>query len=167
MANRKNLREKKISLKHLLLENVDRLLKFQTQRGRDFVVMLASLNKLNYAVEWRVINAADYGFLKDISVFIIGYLKGASKYKDISEKFKTNKIVEWIDDIGTLAKAFKVEEISDGLIKFNLIDRKQSIKTIGDLELVSKSFGKHDTISKFKNAGVALNGKVYTYHTSN
>ena len=161
------LREKKNKPKYLILENVDRLLKSpSTQRGRDFAVMLASLNKLNYAVEWRVINAADYGFpQRRRRVFIIGYLKGASKYKDISEKFKTNKIVEWIDDIGTLAKAFKVEEISDGLINFNLIDGKQSIKTIGDLELVSKSFGKRDTISKFKNAGVALNGKVYTYHT--
>ena len=48
--------------KYLMLENVDRLLKSPAkQRGRDFAIMLASLSDLGYAVEWRVINAADYG----------------------------------------------------------------------------------------------------------
>ena len=48
--------------KYLLLENVDRLLKSPSrQRGRDFAVMLSTLNELGYSVEWRVINAADYG----------------------------------------------------------------------------------------------------------
>lgn len=47
----------------VLLENVDRLLKSPSkQRGRDFGVMLRCLDDLGYAVEWRVINAADYGF---------------------------------------------------------------------------------------------------------
>ena len=48
---------------HVLLENVDRLLKSpSTQRGRDFAVMLACFAQLGYAVEWRVINAEDYGY---------------------------------------------------------------------------------------------------------
>ena len=48
--------------KYLLLENVDRLLKSpSSQRGRDFGVMLSTLNELGYNVEWRVINATDYG----------------------------------------------------------------------------------------------------------
>ena len=47
----------------ILLENVDRLLKSPaSQRGRDFAVMLCTLAQLGYRVEWRVINAADYGF---------------------------------------------------------------------------------------------------------
>ena len=46
----------------LILENVDRLLKAPSkQRGRDFAIMLAAFNNLGYSVEWRVINAADYG----------------------------------------------------------------------------------------------------------
>ena len=49
--------------KYLFLENVDRLLKSPAeQRGRDFAIMLASLSDLDYAIEWRVINAADYGY---------------------------------------------------------------------------------------------------------
>src|SRR5699024_12460827 len=51
-----------IKPKYLILENVDRLLKSPSkQRGRDFAVMLASFHALGYSVEWRVINAADYG----------------------------------------------------------------------------------------------------------
>ena len=51
------------SPKFVLLENVDRLLKSPaSQRGRDFGVILACFNDLGYTVEWRVINAADYGF---------------------------------------------------------------------------------------------------------
>lgn len=47
---------------HVLLENVDRLLKSPSQqRGRDFAVILSCLAQLGYSVEWRVINAADYG----------------------------------------------------------------------------------------------------------
>ena len=46
----------------LILENVDRLLKAPSkQRGRDFAIMLTAFNNLGYSVEWRVINAADYG----------------------------------------------------------------------------------------------------------
>lgn len=49
--------------KFVLLENVDRLLKSPAnQRGRDFGVILACFNDLGYTVEWRVINAAEYGF---------------------------------------------------------------------------------------------------------
>ena len=46
----------------LILENVDRLLKAPSkQRGRDFAIMLTAFNNLGYSVDWRVINAADYG----------------------------------------------------------------------------------------------------------
>jgi DNA (cytosine-5)-methyltransferase 1 len=64
------------AVKYLFLENVDRLIKSPTgQRGRDFAVMLASLADLGYEVEWRVVNAADYGFpQKRRRVFIVGRL---------------------------------------------------------------------------------------------
>ena len=47
----------------VLLENVDRLLKSPAkQRGRDFGVILACFRDEGYTVEWRVINAAEYGY---------------------------------------------------------------------------------------------------------
>ena len=49
---------------YVLLENVDRLLKSPSkQRGRDFLIMLRCFYDLGYAVEWRVINAAEYRVL--------------------------------------------------------------------------------------------------------
>lgn len=48
---------------HLMLENVDRLLASPAgARGRDFIVILSSLVDVGYAIEWRVINAAEYGW---------------------------------------------------------------------------------------------------------
>jgi len=45
-----------------IFENVDRLLKSPAnQRGRDFGIILACLARLNYSVEWRIVNAATYG----------------------------------------------------------------------------------------------------------
>ncbi len=47
-------------VRHVMLENVDRLLKSPAgRRGSDFAIVLASLAGLGYVVEWRVINAAD------------------------------------------------------------------------------------------------------------
>lgn len=46
----------------VLLENVDRLLiSPAAQRGRDFGIILRSFYDNGYDVEWRVINAGDYG----------------------------------------------------------------------------------------------------------
>ncbi len=63
----------------VFLENVDRLLKSPAnQRGRDFAIMLATLNDLGYEVEWRVVNAADYGFpQRRRRVYIVGRRTGA------------------------------------------------------------------------------------------
>ena len=73
---------------YLILENVDRLLKSPVkQRGRDFAIILASLSDLDYAVEWRVINAADYGMpqRRRRKVFFIGYHKNTTTYKKINK----------------------------------------------------------------------------------
>ena len=75
------------------------------QRGRDFAVMLQSLNDLGYAVEWRVINAAEYGMpQRRRRVFFIGYHKSTEVYKRLQ---KSNKI-DWLTEEGTIANAFPV-----------------------------------------------------------
>ena len=44
---------------YLILENVNRLLVSPAnRRGKDFAIMLSCLNRVGYAVEGRVINAA-------------------------------------------------------------------------------------------------------------
>ena len=48
--------------KYIILENVDRLVRSPVkQRGRDFGIILRCLADEGYYVEWRIINAAEYG----------------------------------------------------------------------------------------------------------
>ncbi len=140
----------------LLLENVDRLLKSPSgQRGRDFAVMLASLSDLGYVVEWRIINAADYGFpQRRRRVFITGYKKGTKVYKKIKAEKNINK---WIEQKGVIANAFPIEKIKVRLDEF---------KIEGDLKHISDNFSSNKpTKSPFENSGVMINRKVYTTKT--
>ena len=73
------------------------------QRGRDFAVMLASLADLGYIVEWRVVNAADYGMpQRRRRVFILGYKRNRALLSDKEGKVHQN----WILKSGTIARAF-------------------------------------------------------------
>ena len=87
----------------LVLENVDRMLISPSkQRGRDFALIVQSLVNLGYNLEWRVINAADYGMpQKRKRIFIFGFLKGT---------FKVESPDKWLYRDGVVAKAFPVNE---------------------------------------------------------
>ena len=78
----------------ILLENVDRLIKSPAkQRGRDFGVILACLNELNYSVEWRVVNAAHYGGpQRRRRTFIFAYLND-TKYGEKQAKIPMIDII--------------------------------------------------------------------------
>lgn len=140
--------------KILLLENVDRLLKSPTtQRGRDFAIMLKCLSDLGYAVEWRVINAADYGMpQKRRRIFILGYLKDSEIYNSLVKTPET----DWLMNEGILAKSFNVDEIS------NL----HSFRMDQTVEEISAYFNKEKKASPFQNSGMILDGKVTTLKTS-
>ncbi|TDY22095.1 DNA (cytosine-5)-methyltransferase 1 [Paraburkholderia sp. BL6665CI2N2] len=70
-------------VKYLILENVDRLLSSPAScRGRDFAVILSTLHSFGYAVEWRVINAAEYGNAqRRRRVFIVAYHRSTGIYQ--------------------------------------------------------------------------------------
>lgn len=120
---------------YLFLENVDRLLKSPTkQRGRDFAVMLKSLDNLGYNVEWQMINAAEYGMpQRRRRLYILGYHKSAKP----------------ID--GVISKAFpvEIEEINEFTIEGSLVD-------------ITNNFNLGGKKSPFLNKGNLSNGKVYT-----
>ena len=69
------IRHKRPRPKVVLLENVPRLLNSPANaRGLNFAIILNDLLKEGYHVEWRVINAADYGMPQQRSrVFILAY----------------------------------------------------------------------------------------------
>lgn len=149
------LDETKKKPNYLFLENVDRLLKSPaSQRGRDFAVMLQSLNELGYAVEWRVINAADYGMpQRRRRVFFIGYHKSTKAYSRIKKSNKT----DWIEKNGTIANAFTVKEINNNTYS--------SFELSSDLVEITKNFNKGGKQSLFENTGVMINGEVFTVKT--
>lgn len=137
---------------YLMLENVDRLLKSPAdQRGRDFAIMLSSLNRLGYAVEWRVINAADYGMpQRRRRIFILGYRRGSSVYQQWAASACKMK---WFTDEGTFAKAFPARSASD----------PEEVEISDDLVHLSKFFNKGKEINLFQNSGLMMDGQCITF----
>lgn len=76
------------TIKIVLLENVPRLLNSPAKaRGRNFALILHELLKMSYHVEWRVINAADYGMPQQRRrVFIMAYRNSNYGTPDINGK---------------------------------------------------------------------------------
>jgi DNA (cytosine-5)-methyltransferase 1 len=149
------LSEKKKKPKYLFLENVDRLLiSPASQRGRDFAIILQSLNELGYAVEWRVINAAEYGMpQRRRRTFILAYLKNSSIHKGVVSASPT----EWLLEEGTIASAFPVVQSKEQFPStFQLPD---------SLIEISKSFNKNES-THFSNTGLMIDGVVTTLQTS-
>ena len=151
----KIISEKQNKPKYLFLENVDRLLISPSgQRGRDFAIILQSLNELGYAVEWRVINAADFGMpQRRRRIFILAYLKGTNIYESIKEVTPT----EWILEEGTLAEAFPITSEN------TLFPTEFKLK--GDIVSISENFNKGGTTGLFENTGLMMNGLVTTLKT--
>lgn len=138
--------------KFVFLENVDRLLKSpSTQRGRDFAVMLSTLGSLGYKVEWRVVNAAEYGFAqRRIRVFIIATRTTRRKPLSIIEA------AESIYESGVLARALPIVKEKSVL---NEIDISASP------EVLSNTFGMIGGKSPFLSSGVYLAGTAFTIRT--
>lgn len=146
------LLESKNPPKYLFLENVDRLLKSPVkQRGRDFAIILASLSDLGYAVEWRVINAADYGMpQRRRRTYIVAYKEGTKLFKTSSK----TETVKWLLEESVIAKAFGCNPSNKSKIK--------ELEIEGDLIKVTQEFNKGEKNSPFGTAGFMCNRKVCT-----
>lgn len=145
---------------YLLLENVDRLLKSpRGQRGRDLAVMLASLDDLGYMVEWRVVDASEYGFpQRRKRVFLLAHREGTPGWNALEAGVPAEA---WLEREGPLARALPIHGFGTltGLPSFSLRARPGD-----DLADVTTSFNasKKDTPSPFNTAGVMHKGVVWT-----
>ena len=135
--------------KYTFFENVDRLLNSPaTQRGRDFAIILASLADLGYVVEWRVINAADYGMpQRRRRTYIVGY------QMDSVVARKIERMKDWVEYDGVMAKAFEFRPKTGTFSKFDIL---------GSIQNVSACFNKDGKDSPFGNAGMMMNRHVYS-----
>lgn len=134
---------------YIFFENVDRLLNSPaTQRGRDFAIILASLADLGYIVEWRVINAADYGMpQRRRRTYIVGYLKSSV----VAQKIET--LEDWVEYDGVMAKAFEFRPKAGTISQFNIE---------GSIKEVSDGFNRGKKDSPFGNAGMMRDRYVYS-----
>lgn len=130
-----------------LFENVDRLLSSpHAQPGRDFGMILASLAASGYSCEWRVINAADYGFQqKRRRTYIFAYRDGTRFQKSLSALSP----LDVLSTDGFFASTFPVEPIGADSMGHVDID-------FHDIESVRRDFG-----YRFGNAGYMTGGHVY------
>lgn len=132
----------------VLLENVDRLLLSPAkQRGRDFGIMLRSFYENGYDVQWRVINAGEYGLpQKRRRTYILAYHKSTNYYKEM-QKVKDRDV---IFEKGLFVQQFPIKS------EYQAIS-ESSISEYKDLKDVSDNFK-----CQFYNAGVMTNGGIYT-----
>ena len=138
---------------YIFFENVDRLLGSPAkQRGRDFAIILASLSDLGYTVEWRVINAAEYGMpQRRRRTYVVGYRDGSVVDGKIEELDK------WVLYDGVMAKAFPFEGKEGTVSVFNIE---------GTIREVSDGFNKGHKDSPFGDAGIMRSRYVYSIDTT-
>ena len=136
----------------VLLENVDRLLKAPSkQRGQAFGIMLRCFYEQGYSVEWRVINAAQYGHpQRRRRIFIFAY-KNFTNYYNAQKCYSPKDIVF---EKGIFAKQFPVDSSNCEEIQID-------IKKYKNLLEVSNKFK-----ANFENSGYMVDGVVYTYKTN-
>ena len=132
----------------VLLENVDRLLLSPAkQRGRDFGIMLRSFFENGYDVQWRVINAGEYGLpQKRRRTYIFAYHKSTNYYKEM-QRVKDRDV---IFEKGLFIQQFPIKSEYQAISETSISEYK-------DLKDVSDNFK-----CQFYNAGVMTNGGIYT-----
>ncbi len=155
------LREKGIFAPNILfLENVDRLVQSPAkQRGRDFAIILQSLSDLGYIVEWRIINAAEYGMpQRRRRTYILAYKQNSPIANTVDNPS------DWILKDGVFATAFPIaEKNGDGLFDITPFRLKAENEDLADL---SQNFNKNNKLHPFSNTGIMINGWVWTTKTT-
>ena len=132
---------------YIFLENVDRIVNSPaTQRGRDFAIILASLSDLGYIVEWRVINAADYGMpQRRRRTYIVGYRKDSVVANQIEDANS------WLFYDGVMAKSFPFIQKKSTISQFEIE---------GTIKEVSDNFNKGKKDSPFGTAGIMIDRNI-------
>ena len=157
------IRHKRPRPKVVLLENVPRLLNSPADsRGLNFAIILNDLLDLGYHVEWRVINAAEYGMPQQRKrVFILAYrvptAAGASGHQiNGPEKFGCQNMIMR----GPISKWLLGKSTTKTASKWKVGPFAEAFPVTGVLEknpdIISQDLEKYTTkSSQFGNAGYA------------
>jgi len=141
-------------VQQVLLENVDRLISSPAAcPGRDFAIILASLQSLGYSVSWQVINSGEYGFAQRRKrVFILASHKSTLQFQCLRNATQGD-LSRLLVNATTLAYALPVH-----------LDRSiTSFALAGDVYATQVSFeASADGKTPFANSGVCIDGRVFT-----
>ncbi len=142
---------------YVLLENVDRLIRSPAkQPGRDFSIILRCLYEKGYAAEWRVINAADYGYAqRRRRTFIVAYHNQTRLFRNLAEDVCVHGLKSMhrhVMETGILAKAFPVQAHSQLYVE----------SWIDELEYTDIPDVSNRQRVLLANAGIMMNGRIYS-----
>lgn len=145
----------------VVLENVDRILRSPSkQKGRDFSMILRSFYESGYAVEWRVINAADYGQAqRRRRTFIVAFRNDTDYFKNLATVTCTEGskgMHRHIVKDGLFAQGFPVVQNTGERVGTFIDD--MSFETMDELSQSVKVY--------LHNAGVMMNGWLYSEETT-
>lgn len=143
--------------KYVLLENVDRLIWSPSkQRGRDFSIILRCFYEKGYAVEWRIINAAEYGYAqRRRRAFIVAYHNQTNRFCELAEGVCTRGLKhmhQYVMNDAVLAQAFPIENHL----------RTYSECWIDEMVYPDIPDVSNNQKANFYNAGVMMNGHIYS-----
>ena len=143
----------------VLLENVDRLLKApSSQRGQAFGIILRCFNDAGYGVQWRVINAAEYGHAqKRRRTFIFAFHKSTVYYKAFAKSVKGASGEEAILNKLMFSAGFPCKKKAGA----EVVTGDVSEESYPDLVEVSNKFA-----FPFGNAGFSLKHSIVTMDVS-
>jgi DNA (cytosine-5)-methyltransferase 1 len=148
--------------KYCLFENVNRLLLSPAlERGRDFAYMLATLNDMNYAVEWMVIDASAYGFpQKRKRVFFMCFKEGTPEYDELKN-----------NNSSLLRRAFPFKKKEHSKIKYSFPEGNflgsgtpvDVLKNFNPAPKKTKSAYKYKSPKKFFQYGTCIDREYDSY----
>lgn len=143
--------------RYVLLENVDRILRSPgKQYGRDFSIILRCLYEKGYAVEWRVVNAADYGQgQRRRRTFIFAFHHDTQLFKELAEnvcKRWLKAMHRYVAQDGVFAHAFPITGH----------ERAFTDSWIDELEYADISEVSARQKVCLYNAGVMMNARIYS-----
>jgi DNA (cytosine-5)-methyltransferase 1 len=142
------------AIQMVILENVDRLLSSPGRcKGRDFAVILASLQALGYAVGWQVVNAADYGCAqRRRRVFIVAVHQSSLHYQCWKQGLDEAPM-DWLTSASPMCRGFPVKP-----------DGKLMRLTLAEVaaHALDQNFSGPSTRTPFLKAGVCIEGNIWT-----
>lgn len=142
---------------YVILENVDRLIRSPAKQcGRDLSIILRCFYQLGYCVEWRVINAADYGQAqRRRRTFLVAYHNRTDRSRNFAErvcKQGLKALHKQVVENGILAKAFPIATHRQQFVD-QWIDEMR-FESVDDIMQKQKVY--------LHNAGVMINGRIYS-----